>query len=158
MFLIIAVFWKGLDLNSAVDEFAHSGDALPVSANIRPSKTMLLCSSVMPTFNARVRNTYPSAIVCNRECGESSSSAPSAPMCWSRSFVACTYVVYNGWDRRNHPIFTCWLDDKMVGLTHTLLICSQSNNLLFRFIFQKGSDVRIRECGHFASSFLINTW
>ena len=67
---------------------ANSVGGSPVSAVMRPSKMMLLCSAVVTTFNARVRITSPLAVVCEMEWGDSSTSAPSLPICCSKSVVA----------------------------------------------------------------------
>jgi hypothetical protein len=60
---LIAVFLKGINLNDAFVELAHSSVGSHVSAEMSPSKIVSLCSLVVTTFKARVRSTSPSAIV-----------------------------------------------------------------------------------------------
>jgi len=85
---LIAVLRKGISLNSAVVELAYSSGGSPIRAVIRPSKTVSLCSSVVTTFKALVHSTSPSAIVCDKEWGDNSSSALSAPIRCSKCLVA----------------------------------------------------------------------
>ena len=121
-FLLIAIFWNGMSLKSAMVEFTHSSDMSPVRAVIRPSRTRSLYSAVVTTFSARVRRTSPSAIVWDNECGESSNSAPFAPIRCNRFILALEWFVCEGCDLSSHLIVTYWLEDKIVSFDQTLLV------------------------------------
>ena len=85
-------FERGIILNSAVVDVAYSG-GVSINASMRPFKTVSLCSSVVTTLSARVRNTSPLVVVWEIVCGDSSSFALSAPILLSRSAVALAYLV-----------------------------------------------------------------